>query len=175
MTGEIFLHASGVQLVPGAVILPGNFGRVILGTGVTHKLYKREILLEETRRKHFPEKPSRLRSCFVCPTFEDMDWFFRNHFYGCACYEVQLLQSTAPRHLAFVSCLPSDKSKPFYPDEEMAYFYWAGVWPEKLGELPRAQELIVSSPLKILDRYPSEFDIASNNAWANLQARLDQE
>lgn len=74
-----FFHVSPLDLEKGSIIRPGNWGRVIdmypinengkLETAHLVTVF-REHVLETIRKDEFPSKPSRLRSVFVCPTFE---------------------------------------------------------------------------------------------------------
>jgi hypothetical protein len=68
-------HASGLWLEQGDVVLPGSWGRVILGHGphVDPHLYWRELLFEDVRRRLAPKKPSRLRALFGFSTADSLN------------------------------------------------------------------------------------------------------
>lgn len=72
------------MLAPGAVIQPGNWGRIIQlyeaipGSGLPTNVF-REALMEQARQVHAPSKPSRLSSVFTLPTLDEAV-IFRNKY-----------------------------------------------------------------------------------------------
>lgn len=59
-----FFYLSAAMLQPGAIILPGNWGRIIRQLGWQHGPAVFEIALEDQRIRSFPSLPSRLNCSF---------------------------------------------------------------------------------------------------------------
>src|SRR4051794_17129348 len=75
-----YYYFASVKLLPGSVVAPGNWGRMLRryenasATGNSFGsawIVARELRFEVIRLKHFAEKPSRLESAFCCPSLED--------------------------------------------------------------------------------------------------------
>lgn len=58
-------HYAPIQLEPGSIINPGNWGRIISEAGPSHHCFAQEQVLENIRAMTFPYKPSRLRCNFA--------------------------------------------------------------------------------------------------------------
>jgi hypothetical protein len=153
-----FFHSSPVLLSPGSIILPGNYGRIIRLIGPQHPLHARETVLENVRVQHFPEKPSRLESCFACTSEETSRFYVRAMATkpgGSATwpiqYEVEKVDADAVEHRADFNVV---EPLPGYPAtmEEIAYRYWtASLW-TNVVEAPgiRLEEVVTPSPFRIL-------------------------
>jgi hypothetical protein len=98
---QICFHLSFSTLSPGAIIPPGNWGRLIRAAGWTHIEAVREMALEDARLSRFPHRPSRLESAFVFLTereahnFRTMNSAFRHHIL----YRVSLAKPPADSHV----------------------------------------------------------------------------
>ncbi len=74
MKGREFYYKSTALYQPGDRILPGNWGRVILGKGPIQydaqgrNNFFREYVFERVRKAEFPDIPSRMSCAFVCET-----------------------------------------------------------------------------------------------------------
>jgi hypothetical protein len=96
-----FFHLAGIQLAPGSIVEPGNWGRIILATGPQHPEYQREIALENARLAKYPHKPSRLKAAFTSVDAGEAKAFraripgFTHHIL----YWVELAEPHAPSHL----------------------------------------------------------------------------
>jgi hypothetical protein len=66
-----YWHLSGARLAPGAVIEPGNFGRIVMAIGKTHPHFHREMAIEYARVAKFASRPSRLTSAFGFVTSDE--------------------------------------------------------------------------------------------------------
>ena len=151
-------HSSPIRLAPESVIFPGNFGRIIRYRGRSHPLWEREQLLEQIRAATYPNKPSRLESCFTCANETALRFYVRamdQKSGGSAMwpvlYEVEKTDLSAPEHTAdfnVVQPLPRlNKSA-----EEIGHHYWtASLW-VTIPEAPdvRCEETITSSPLRVV-------------------------
>ncbi|ACL58715.1 conserved hypothetical protein [Methylobacterium nodulans ORS 2060] len=56
----------------GDIIHPGHYGRMIGISRHSHYHFSREQVLERIRTRRHPQKPSRLRCVFTCPTEADI-------------------------------------------------------------------------------------------------------
>lgn len=63
-------HISHAWLDAGAILLPGNYGRVLNAAGYGHSNASAESILEDVRSREFPNLPSRLQSAFYFDTLE---------------------------------------------------------------------------------------------------------
>lgn len=61
----LFYHRAQPLYVPGDRILPGAWGRLVLGTGPDHGRFYFEMVWETIRRAEFPDRPSRMEAAFV--------------------------------------------------------------------------------------------------------------
>ncbi|RXG88733.1 hypothetical protein EAS61_29135 [Bradyrhizobium zhanjiangense] len=113
------------MLEPGAVILPGNWGRIIRLAGWSHNQAFREAVFEYVRQQEFPGKPSRLDALFF---FDDEN---EARFYAesdgrqatMLAYEIELLSPHAPKHFGDWRGL-----QPQAPVVDLKWVrnYWAG-------------------------------------------------
>lgn len=152
-------HSCPVLLDVGSLILPGNYGRIILETGDSHSLWFREQALELVRQQRFPGKPSRFSSCFCCTSLETARFYMsvpaRQGRIGMlpVLYEVEKADPAAIEHIAdfnVVQPLPG-RSETM---EQIAIRYWeASLW-VAIADAPgiRCEELVTSSPLRVVQR-----------------------
>lgn len=126
---DTLYHVTMGLHVPDDVILPGNWGRIIEGWGVGHNQFYREYALERVRAAEFPDKPSRMRACYVC---ED-EAFAHNFRRGGPqrppdhVYAVRLVDTSAPCHrgdMMFIDIMTSQRT--FAGVDECARRYWRG-------------------------------------------------
>lgn len=154
---EKLYHAAPILLARKSIILPGNYGRIIRRTGETHPFYEREIVLEDIRKQCYPNKPSRLDSCFACVAEKTLRFYVdsmskkTDQFIWPLLYEVEKLDVSAAEHRADFNVV---QPLPGY-DANMtaiAHLYWKSeLWIE-ISEAPdiRCEELVTTSPLKII-------------------------
>lgn len=149
----IAYHLTACLLAPGAIILPGNWGRMLnLYATPIEDAHAAELLLKETifemvREQGFPTRPSRMHSLFCCPTLEGA-----RHFQETQCrrfdliYEVELKSE----NIFFASWnhvnLPSDKNfLALQSYEELAKAYWSIEW-EKEPSAKDSLEILSPNP-----------------------------
>lgn len=92
--GLAMYHVAAALYEPGDRILPGNWGRLVLGGGPNHTFFYREALLELIRRQEFAEQPSRLRCVFAFEDLQRAAAFRSGHFV----YRVEPADPHANRH-----------------------------------------------------------------------------
>lgn len=66
----IVYHAAPMILSEGSIIQSGNWGRMLGVYNEANQVFFREYVLEETRVRLFPTKPSRLHALFAVPTLD---------------------------------------------------------------------------------------------------------
>jgi hypothetical protein len=142
-----FFHLAGIQLAPGSIIEPGNWGRIILATGPQHPEYQREFALENARLAKCPHKPSRLKAAFISVDA------------GEAKNRVELAEPHAPSHLTDTRLGKPQGTQAY----EWADLYWrdydaAAIEIPGIGSWVRAtngiqcREVVTLSPLIIRER-----------------------
>ncbi len=117
-----YFHLSGAMLVPGSIIMPGNWGRIIKALGWQHSLALREMALEQARLAYNPDLPSRLDAAFVMPTLEEAQMFRANTqgFQQHIIYRVTLCDPSARSHLTDSRlCMPQGAIR-----ADWAVVYW---------------------------------------------------
>lgn len=139
------------MLQAGAVILPGNWGRIIRQLGWQHGRAVFEVALEDQRLRGFPALPSRLDCSFF---FDDLG---EAHFYKQAqnlhthlVYEVDMLDLAAVRHATdWRNISPNGLL-----DNDWTRRYWAPVFqpPQPTGHTCR--EILAVTPLKVIALTP---------------------
>ena len=146
-------HASRVLLQPGCAVLAGNYGREIARQGEQHPRWHRERILEEVRVRVFAEKPSRLRSAFVCPSIETARFYRDVHDPGAYIYEVEKVLPDAAEHRADFNVIQPLPGRPENM-EEIAFLYWtARLWTTVAGhENIRCEEVLFETPIRILNQ-----------------------
>jgi hypothetical protein len=153
------------MLARGAVILPGNWGRVIRALGWRHSEALKEMALESARRSRFPSRPSRLDCAFAFPTADEARNFrariasFANHIL----YRVRLADPSAPLHITDNRLSsPQGTMRDDWADE-----YWRdfdpntlsipgiGIWATAAASAPgglQSREILTLSPLVVEER-----------------------
>lgn len=154
-------HFNSTLLAPGSVILPGNWGRIILAIGQPHNLHAREMRLEQRRREQYIERPSRLTSAFYFERLHDALLYSITHDFGwqgmMILYEVELAIPNLPTHRGNHQLLPRD------PTEQQIDEYWSGMAAPPSQGPAVAIETLSESPLRVLNRLaidPSMFVLA---------------
>lgn len=158
MTDAHAFHFNSTGLAPGSVILPGNWGRIILKAKQQHDLWTRENALETVRATEFPALPSRLQCAFFFERLEDAAIYAQTDFsryVTMLAYKVRLLDPNAPRHHADWNALPS-KADP--ANVAICKSYWCGV---PKSEAPCRRETLAVTAMEIIE----QVDIAPNPAW----------
>jgi hypothetical protein len=146
-----YFHFAPILLGPGAVIEPGNFGRVVRLVGQTHPLYRRETAYEDFRLKQFVTRPSRLDCLFCFPTQQEAE-LCRAHLQGYASsvlYEVE--SDEADPHVADMNNALQHYGLAAF-DEKLIAYYWQG-WQRSPD--PKAvilREVLLRSSVRVVRR-----------------------
>ena len=154
-----YYHLSGAMWAPGAIIRPGDWGRVIRSAGWAHTLAIREMALEDARAARFPHRPSRLNSAFVMLTLAEAGEFRRlsNSAFHQILYRVTLTDPSANSHITDVRlCGPqgpirSDWADMYWLDHEAQASAIQGVHWTATGGL-QLREMLTLSPLCVEER-----------------------
>lgn len=150
-----FFHVSGAMLQAGAVIMPGNWGRIIRQLGWQHGRSVFEVALEDQRLRNFPQLPSRFDCSFF---FDDLDEarFYRTiqNLPTHILYEVEVLDETAPQHRTdWRNISPTGAL-----DNDWTRRYWAPHFQAPVFQPPSqtfaCREVLAASPLKVLALVP---------------------
>ena len=123
MAPELLYHRSNALYAPGDRILPGNWGRLVLGIGGVHPHFFRERLWERIRQSNYPDLPSRMTTAYA---FEHLA---RAERFGQAyTYLVAIADPSLPSHRADMGWVDlADASHDFDVIEPMVHHYWSGV------------------------------------------------
>lgn len=153
-SGNWLFHRASPLYEPGDQILPGNWGRLVLGGGPRHPLYWREYVLERVRQAEFLSKPSRMRACFA---FEKVEAAERFSFgmplptpLPIYTYIVRIVGEGIATHRGDASWLEPDPIatyRTFEGVDACARHYWAGD-----ERSPDNFETVVGGPLEIIQR-----------------------
>ena len=150
------IHFAPLRLRAGSVVEPGNWGRLLR----THETFKtndnkalatgavaREYIFETERLKNFSHLPSRLSSCFACPTLADADLYQPNAGNYWVRHEVEPDDPSAPSHIGYLAYCTMNLAGPFLPDmTAKAASYWAGT----LGDPQQGKEVVYGCGLRIV-------------------------
>ena len=145
-----YFYCGSTQLAPGSVIEPGNWGRMLGRYTREAKsnawVLVRELKYEEVRRAHFPAKPSRLASAFLCPTQEHLKDFMaqQNRVFDLM-YEVELVDPAAPLHVGDWTLPRTTGHETMAVFEAKAHQYWQGATVAK-------PEVVTTSAVRVLKR-----------------------
>lgn len=155
MSQKTYFFWSPTDRKPGYVFAAGNHGRVIRTyrhyTGDATNGWKLaiEFLMEDVRKRHAPDAPSRLDSAFAF--LSEADAKARNTFGAISrLYAVELEDPNQRCHIAdfdlYTAICKSDPSQPFVPKTEaFAKDYWA-------GKFTGIRELLTLSGLRVVSR-----------------------
>ena len=118
-----YFHSNRQLLRGGALVKPGNFGRLVHQAGESGSHWFRETVLEEVRRQQYSDKPSRLSSCFATDNIETAV-FYHGHY--CAegyLYAVAIEDPSLPVHVGDFTCVqPMPRREETM--EQIAERYW---------------------------------------------------
>ncbi|MET4423220.1 hypothetical protein [Bradyrhizobium sp. RT3a] len=127
-----YFHCSSTMLEPGAVILPGNWGRIIRQTGWPHNQAFREAVFEYVRHQEFAGEPSRLDALFFFDDEHEARFYASSDGRQATMlpYEIELVDAEAPKHSADWRSLQ--------PQSAMVDLNWVrDYW---LGHMPSASQ-----------------------------------
>ena len=129
MTSKYYLGCS-YPLDAGSVVLPGNWGRIVgmyntSGFGNAWIQF-REDVFEKIRQDEYPQKPSRLKSIFLCESQQSLQEFLKLTSRGLdLMYEVTLLDPGEPIHRGCLSLLDFQQREGLASFTAKARSYWS--------------------------------------------------
>jgi hypothetical protein len=145
----VFYHLNSVGLEPGAVIRPGNWGRILQTWGSSHKRWATESILEDVRSREYPALPSRLKCAFFFGELKEAEvYWHRDHQTRSMMllYEVELTEPGAIIHASDWRNVDPNGFLNF----DWARRYWMGAMlpPNEMGN--RYEELLAVTGLRIV-------------------------
>jgi hypothetical protein len=166
-TMPTYYHSAPLLLAPGAVIQPGNWGRIINcykanQAPVQAWIMARELAFEVVRTESYPHLPSRLSCCFAFDSLDHANQYASEFSPWNSLYEVELVNPSAPIHRGAFNLINHPPATVEYLPVAIASAraYWAG---ERI-EVP---EILTESPLRILSLVssgPGAFQPKANGA-----------
>lgn len=142
-----YYYCCSLPLEVGAIIRPGNWGRILRKyspqISPSPWLLTRELIWESVRAREFAEKPSRFDSAFVCLSEENLNEFRMSGRTFDMCYEVELMNPNAPQHIGDWALANMQNTDDFSVFEQRARLYWQGQNIVK-------QELVTLSPIRVM-------------------------
>lgn len=150
LPAEPYFWICGLDIRPGAVIEPGNWGRIVRFRGTGHPAIGRELLFERIREEINPNAPSRFDCAFVCPTSEGAERFRRaiRNRWSDLTYEVELENPDAPFFVAKIDLIDQYQNAPTTDHAALARQYWEGT-----DSTNPSAEILTLSPLRITRRF----------------------
>ena len=146
---DLLYHRSNALYAPGDRILPGNWGRLVLGIGASHNNFFREHLWERIRLCDYPDLPSRMTAAFAFEQFATAERFTPKPDWPTYTFLVALPDPSLPTHRAdmgWVDTIVGYHS--FESVERCVHHYWTGDEQSPDGwEWLTAGELIVMQRL----------------------------
>lgn len=147
--GQTYFFACSYPLGDGSVVHAGNWGRLLEkytpGAGAPWVLI-RELVFEQVRLQYFSNKPSRLKSIFLCQSLPVLQRFVaqsrRSLDLG---YSVELLQPNIPQHVGCLSELNIGDTDSISTFANRAQKYWQ-------GQNVQEPEVLTESSVRILGR-----------------------
>ncbi|WP_225031761.1 hypothetical protein [Paraburkholderia sp. XV] len=150
-----YFHLCSVQLSPGSVIEPGNWGRIIElypQDANVHNAWRvaAEQVFEMTRLQLAPNAPSRLTSAFAFFSQADAEQQRAQMGWINMLYEVELVDPNAAQHIGVFALLTAtyalDNTRFLPKARTLAVQYWTGSTPAG------TKELVTASPLRVVKR-----------------------
>lgn len=150
-------HSSNKDLVPGDIIAPGNWGKMIFYSMVDHHLWQREMIIEAVRVWSFAEKPSRLKCAFACDNLDTMVCYHTKEHPEEFIYQVEAVDPDALMHKGDFNAVAVPKG---YHGNMwgIASEYWNYNLKTNMTEWPgiECSEILVGSGLRVLQRIGEE-------------------
>ena len=151
-------HICQPLLEEGAIIKPGNWGRVMMleqfpkaNAGDAENILF-EFVLEAVRQSTYPNCPNRLKSSFTCAGFNSAKLFGSRYRPSFPCYKVALVNPELPMFYGSWAHAIREAGtlQTWYTQ---AHTYWSTNWKT---ESPNTLELLSESPIRILEEIPPE-------------------
>jgi hypothetical protein len=125
---DLLFHRSNALYSVGDRILPGNWGRLVFGIGVSHTHFFREYVWEHARVEGHAALPSRMNASFAFESAERAELFVLNDW-PTYTYAVAVADPGVPHHRADTSWLDMSVFNQLHSFEAMgrlAHHYWSG-------------------------------------------------
>ncbi len=142
--GPGIFHVAAALYRSGDQVMPGNWGRLVMGQGPDHAFFYREYLWERIRAVEFPTRHSRLNVAYA---FASHDFAQTYKQAGDFVYLVEIPDGIAPDRLDMSWIELAKAYRSFEGAEHCARSYWQGDERD-----PRQMELLVPGPLTIRER-----------------------
>lgn len=142
-----YYFCASLPLESGSIVNPGNWGRMIMKYSISKIgnpwVLLRELAYEEIRKEHYPGKPSRLDSLFLCQSEQDLRTFMQRYerLFDIA-YEVELLDPALPSHVGCLASIDLQEDDNYPSLKDKASIYWQ-------GQQIQIEEVVTTSPIKI--------------------------
>jgi hypothetical protein len=137
-------HVASGLYRPGDTVLPGNWGRLIQGTGPNHQFYFREFAWEFIRRSRFPGRVSRLEAAYG---FAQLEGAIAHQLPGEYIYGASVPDSVKTDELDMTWLTSVRDYRTYDGVESVIERYWRG---EVVN--PQNREILAAGPLLILNR-----------------------
>jgi hypothetical protein len=148
-----FYHCTYLELNTGDTIQSGNWGRKIFETGPRHPSWKREMMLEVIRAEYYPDKPSRLYSCFGCHSLESIKFYKAQHCPDGFIYEVEYIEPDAAIHKGDFNAVQHLLRAEFNAIQ-MAHLYWQYKFKTSVTDFEHIEcsEFVTLSRLRVIQK-----------------------
>lgn len=141
--GSVFYHVSSNILGEGSIIMPGNWGRMLMWHTTLTDAQFRERIFELVRLQHFADKPSRLSCVFAVETAEQAARYQATVQPSGLIYEVCVDDGNFAKHRGFYNFSMSPDRTPIQRFYDLAHRYWS-------EEPTECIEVLIQAPVRIM-------------------------
>lgn len=140
---SIFYHIAPITLGEGSIIMPGNWGRMLMLHNELNPTLFREHVFELVRLRDFPGKPSRLNCVFAVETLEEAARYRAAHQQNGLIYEVCVDGREVAVHRGNYNFTVNPELKFPQGIHDLAHRYWSKLSSECV-------EVVIPSPVRIM-------------------------
>lgn len=142
-----YYYLCSYPLGVNSIVEPGNWGRILKTYLLGGNLFIpcRELAFEQVRLNHYPSKPSRLESIYVCENLADIQKFKLEGRSFDLTYEVEILNPTTPYHRGDWTQQNFTNSENVESLFSKAHAYWT-------AQNVTSPEILIQSEIKILKK-----------------------
>lgn len=141
--GNVFYHVSSNILGEGSIIMPGNWGRMLMWHATLSEVQFREHVFELVRLQHFADKPSRLSCVFAVETADEAARYQSAHQPNGLIYEVCADEGNFSKHRGHYNFSMGTERTPIQRFQELAKRYWS-------EEPTECIEVVIPAPVRIM-------------------------
>ena len=143
MSEVIFYHVAPITLGEGSIIMPGNWGRMLMMHDALNPVLFREHVFELVRMKNFADKPSRLQCVFAVETADEAARYRAAHQPNGLIYEVRVEAEKCAVHRGNYDFTVSPDLT--YPRgfHDLAHRYWSELRNDCI-------EVLIPAPVRIM-------------------------